>query len=253
LYLMHYQLLEHMTKGLSVMLRLNFFLLVGFYLFWREFPLALASLDFAFTVLTVIFLFTIKPKILRGEIPAYYRRDYSQMKVIAFLIQFFIQGALMRFGILSLYYGITLYLVRETPSDVARYQEVVMEIVLNPSMWLLAVVGFALAMYVVFYHERYASIREFSNSVVDIYNSYTYTEEGAVKEFIRRKDGELELFAVNGVKYDGATQQPSYETYTQADNHVFTEYHSEESTTVLSEESSVHQEGTPIVRRKARK
>ncbi|PLS15038.1 hypothetical protein CVD28_24470 [Bacillus sp. M6-12] len=247
-YLMHYQLLEHKAKGQGLMLRLNFFIFAGFYLFWHEYPLALATLDFSFTVLAVLFWLFVKPRMLRGDITAYYRRDYRKMKSSMFLIQLFIQGALMRFAVVALYYALTLYLVKDSPKEIETYQEVVSQILINPTVSMIAIAGFSLAMYVLFYHERYATIREFSNSVVEIYSSHPYTEEGAVNEFIERKDRELRLSDIDGVRYDGAWSTVSSEPESQP---VLSEITQAE--VVSASPETVQEEPTDIVRRKARR
>lgn len=240
MYLIHYQLLEHMEKGKGVMFRANLFIFAGFYLVLHKYPLTLASLDFSFTVLSLIFLFWLKPKMLRGEITAYYRRDYRKMKGSMFFIQLFIQGGIMRFLVLLLYYGVALYLVRNNSVELAQYKEVIFQILVNPLMMLVALAGFALAIYLVFYHEKYVTIREFSNSVMEIYSSYPYTEEGAVKEFISRKDRQFHLLDVDGVRYDGVWSTPSYVEPSQTEP-------------IAVEAPSVYEPQADTVRRKARR
>jgi hypothetical protein len=252
-YLMHYQLLEHKAKGWGMMLRVNLFLFLGFYLLLHRYPITLATLDFTFTVLSLVYIFYFKPNILRGKIKAYYRRDYRDMKTSIFLMQLFIQGGVIRFAVLSLFYGLTFYLVKDNPRDVEKYKEVVLEILINPTVSAIAIGAFAIAIYLLFYHEKYVSIREFSNSVVEIYSYNSYTEEGAVNEFIRRKDGEYELGNINGVKYDGNYSTSSQTTYTHDEPDYYPEQATYQEASGNEKASSIHEEPKKIVRRKARK
>lgn len=242
-YLMHYQLSEHVAKGNGLLMKLNVMLFIGCYIFYHDYPLFLASLDFSFTVYGLIFLYLIKPNMLKGKIPAYYRRDYREMKFSVFLMKFFIQGGCIRFAILSLYFLVTFYLVRDNPRDVAKYKAMILEIVINPEVSLVALLGFALSIYLVFYHKKYVSIREFSNSIVDIYKSYPYTEEGAVKEFVFQKDKQMELVNINGARYDEKeTTYPS--SYTVINEQVFTE---------AEHNKNVSDTSPGLIRRKARR
>lgn len=251
-YLVHHQLLEMLAGG-GYMVKINFILFIIFYLFMREYPLPLATLDLAFTVLAVAFHFVMKPKLLKGEIQGYYRRSYRDMKATSFLIHFFIKGGIQRFIVMALYYGVSLYLVRGDSSEVGRYVGYILETVLNPLMWLVAIAVFTFVLYQLLYKEKYTTIREFSNGVVEIYTSYPYNEEGAVNEFIRRKDGQLNLFDVDGVKYDGhmikAEPVSQYETRGEWTSREVVEQES----TVAVNEQPVHEPTTPMIRRKARK
>lgn len=243
-YLMHYQLSEHVANGNGLLMKLNVMLFIGCYIFYHDYPLFLASLDFSFTVYTLIFLYLIKPNMLRGKIRAFYRRDYREMKYSAFLMKFFIQGGCIRFVMLALYFLITFYLVKDNPKDIAKYKAMVLEIVINPEVSLLALIGFALSIYLVFYHERYVSIREFSNSIVDIYKSYPYTEEGAVKEFVFQKDKELELVNISGARYDEDINNSSSSDIVENHQVLFTENENNETSSNMPE---------GMVRRKARR
>lgn len=251
-YLIHHQLVEMLASG-GYMVKINLFLFIGFYLFLREYPLPLATLDLAFTLLAVLFHFVLKPKLLKGEVQGYYRRGYRDVKVTAFLIHFFIKGGIQRFIVMALYYGVSLYLVRGDTREVERYQGYILETVLNPIMWLVAIAVFAFVLYQLLYKEKYTTIREFSNGVVEIFTSYPYNEEGAVNEFIRRKDGELNMFDVEGVKYDGhmAVAQPV--TYAQTTPDRSGREWVQEDSSVAVKEEPVHEQVTSMIRRKARK
>lgn len=245
-YLIHHQLLEMLAGG-GYMFKINIILFGVFYLFMREYPLPLATLDVAFTVLAIGFHILLKPKLLKGEIQGYYRRSYRDMFMTPFLIHFFIKGGIQRFVIMALYYGLSLYLVRDNPGEVGQYQGLILETVLNPTMWLMAIALFSFVLYQLLYKEKYTTIREFSNGVVEIFTSYPYNEEGAVNEFVRRKDAELNLFDVDGVRYDGhmIASEPS---------HDWKERNSaQEEATRAVNERSVHEPTTPMIRRKARK
>ncbi|WCK57667.1 hypothetical protein PP175_26900 (plasmid) [Aneurinibacillus sp. Ricciae_BoGa-3] len=262
-YLMHPQLIQETANGFRMMLKGNFFILMGFYFLCNQYPKTIATLDFSFTVLSVLFFIFIKPRMMKGEIPAYYRRDYQSIKFLMFFMKVFILGGVMRFPILALFYGLNLYLVRNDTVEWEHYKSTVYAIINNPSINALAVGAFALAIFILFYQQRYASIQEFSNGVVEIFSRNVYSEEGAVKEFIRRKDQQLERNTIVQVKYDGTTTMasktnpmPSTKPYRITPMMVQT------NTTMVEEPTAVEQEvtqpATPIdatvsVRRQARR
>lgn len=245
-YLVHHQLLEMLAGG-GYMVKLNFVLLIVFYLFMREYPLSLATLDVAFTVLAIVFHFVMKPMLLKGEIRGYYRRSYRDMFLTPLLTHFFIKGGIQRFVVMALFYGISLYLVRGDAREVEQYQGQILETVWNLDMWLVAFAVFAFVLYQFLYKEKYTTIREFSNRVVEIYTSYPYNEEGAVNEFVRRKDAELNLFDVDGVKYDG------HMTATEPNDEGTKDEYIQGDSTVTMNGRDIHEPTTPMIRRKARK
>jgi hypothetical protein len=203
-YLMHLQIREEYIKGYGVMVRINFVLFLWFGLVMREYPAVLGTLDFSFTVLFTLFYFFVKPKMLRGEIPAYYRRNYEDIKYAIWVMNFFVQGGIIRFFVLVLYYGITFYLVRDDKYEWEEYKEIVLNMLINPTVSVVAIVMSILFVYLFFYQEKYTTIRDYSNRIVELCSFSHCTEREAFHQFIQLRDYQLGLESLSRVKYDGA-------------------------------------------------
>jgi hypothetical protein len=248
-YLMHLQLREEYMKGFGVMTRINFVLILWFWLAMREYPAFLGTLDFSFTVLFALFYFFVKPKMLKGEIPAYYRRNYTDIKYVLWVMNFFVQGGIIRFSILVLYYGITFYLVRNDVYEVEKYKEIVLNMLINPTISAVAFGMSIFFIYLLFYQEKYTTIRDYSNRVVEICRFSRCTEAEAVRQFIHWRDRQLQLDSFNGIKYDGAFASMYDDTHSKSEwNMDLQEQHNPH---VLEKE--MHEEENNIVRRQARK
>jgi len=208
-YLLHPQLIDYQRIGWKEIFSLHVWIFIIIALFIRLYPNSLVSFDLSMTILVLLFWFGIKPLMLKGLIPAYYRRDYNQ-NVLLWLCKLFIHGSIIRTFIMSIYYGLTLYLTYgKDMREYAHYLRIVKEeIVLNHRPQIVALALFLFLVYVMFYHERYVSIKEFSYEVSRIAREKHKSIWDATREFVYRKDLEFEKQVLDHVKYE--KDIPSY-------------------------------------------
>lgn len=200
-YLLHFQLFDGFLQSIAIIIPVTLFWFIGVYFVNGGYPPNIGALDTAFFVLSLGFIFYFKPRILKGKIKAYYRRDYNDIRYLLLVAIFVIQGAILRFPIFMGLYALN-WKLAETASVKANYLRQMRGFLFDPKMTLIAVLFFAVTMYFTFYSEKYVTIKEFSNSVVGIMRKNGISEDNATMQFIGIKDKYYEIDKFENVKYD---------------------------------------------------
>lgn len=187
--LMQFQLVNFYKSGMKLMVNLNIFILLFAYLVMHDYPRILATMDATFVVLSGIFFYIIKPKMLSGKIKAYYRRDYNDIRLLIMGAVILIQGALIRFPII---FGMLIFskYLSKSPYESERYLGMMKQMLINPNISIFAVIFALVVLYFVFYNERYTSIKGYSNGVTHLVVNSGMHFDLASREYIRIKDKE---------------------------------------------------------------
>lgn len=201
-YLMHYQLKgikeDAMKVGVSSSL---IFLLIAW--IWGTYPTILASFDLGICILSLVYYTLIKQMMFKGKIIAYYRRSYRDMYVFQLIILgILISGAWIRTVVIYGVYYLNYYFEGANAIRKSNYLNDFIELATNEVGYLLALIIIMYAIYVLFYSEKYTTIKEYSNTVVKLIKDHNYTINTAINKFITHKDRQYYLSELEGIYYD---------------------------------------------------
>lgn len=186
--------------GLVAKLHVPFYLIL---LFFQDYFSLLATMDAVIVALMVLFIFTLKPLMMRGVIEGYYRMNYEGTK--SMIWSFIFIGATIRTVLLGLYYAFIFSWVAgdETNHRHMLYMKGFEE---NFSSIVGLVLGLALCGYLfysLFYKHRFISIREFSNKVaMNMKRGLNYKDSSY--RVLNEKGYQLEQNPVQHVKYQNS-------------------------------------------------
>ena len=166
-----------------------------------EYPVFLASFDLAACSLLVLFIFIIKPLIFTGKIPAYYRKDYYKVNLILWLTKHLIFASVIRvttfMTILFLNYKLS-----NTKYKIDIYRSTFMRYISDFDSMAVALVFCLIAMYFIFYSEKFVSVKNYSNGVVDVMRKRNLEHIHAAPIFTRDLEKEYEISQLGDILYD---------------------------------------------------
>ena len=200
-YLLHFQLFDYFLSSMPIVFSGTALWLMLVYIVNGGYPKAIATFDITLFCLGTLFFLYIKPRLLKGKVKGYYRRDYNDIRYILLGISFIVQGAMLRTPIFMGLYGLNWYFA-DTVYRKAEYLRKMKSFLINPQMSLIALILFIFTIYLIFYSEKYVTIREFSNSVVKIMQKTGLSEEEATRQFILDKDRYYNICKLSNIKYD---------------------------------------------------
>lgn len=204
-----YEYYYNIDKWKSVLVLNGIFLLMTS--LFSDYPDVLISIDVAIIVSALIFRWFVRPLIMRGHVPAYYSKDYK----IGFLFPFFFTvapylywGAYIRSVAIFLYYAITLLLTMGTEREFQHYVNELRWNVTNMDGIFIGLLLFFLQIYVLYYHDRFISVKDFSNRTMQLVIERNFDMTMAMEKVLRDREKELEMKALGNVKYDGNYKDP---------------------------------------------
>lgn len=176
-----------------------------------EYPDLLISIDVAIVISALIFRWLGRPLIMRGYIPAYYSKDYK--KGILFPLFFTVApyvyfGAYIRSVVMFLFYAASLLLTMGNDREFQHYVNEMRWNVTNVDGILIGLLLFLLQIYVLHYHDRFISIKDFSNRSMQLVLERKMHIDMAMETVLRNREKELEMKALGNVKYDGNYKDP---------------------------------------------
>ena len=203
-YRIHHELNNHFSNH-----RLWFFwiivsaLITGILAFFRySYSHALKSFDFATSLIIVFYVIFIRPAIFKGKIKAYYRRRYKDLPALT--------GLYLRIAILSTGRILTAssfyYLIYKTGIEDA-YLSKIFENLYHPIATQIAVVIPLLLFFIMFYQDKYVTVREYSNEINYRLKELNFGLRSAVEDFLATKDEEYGIKEFKGMYYDYEEQK----------------------------------------------
>ncbi|MDF2880104.1 MAG: hypothetical protein K0R54_661 [Clostridiaceae bacterium] len=199
-YLVHYELKEILKNAIRAIMPINLILLTIFFIV--GYPKALKAYDIDVAICSMIFFGIIFPMIRTGKIEAYYRRNYYDLSTFITYTLPFTVGAVIRGCILIaleiLLTFVKIYKNKPIGSSIIIFIKSGFDWMLTP----IAILAFILVIFLLFYHDKYATVKYLSNSVVDIYNSTDLAYIPSFQRFNTLRDRELGLNKLSNFKRD---------------------------------------------------
>jgi len=200
-YLLHPGIIEYKRNSWFFQIKFNVFLLLVLALM-RIVPVAMMSFDIVMAFLLLSFWLIGRPIMLKGKMPfnTYYKRDY-QNDVFLLFSKIILFGSIVRTAVVTVYYLFYLWVVSGDHFETNHAIFQIKQILFNPVPQLIAVMVFLFFFYYMFLKEKYISIKDFTEEVMGIVYRKRYTINQAVRDFIYKRDSELEKELLKGVKY----------------------------------------------------
>jgi len=211
-YLWHQELADIFSKGFWSQIKINFIIVLILGLILRDYPISLGALDVAFSVMALLFYFLVRPFIMRGKLKAYFRRTYYGKSLYTDFMAYMIQGSLIRTTLWGFFYGLVILAERGNDFHYEKAIEGLQQMLIHPITTPLAVVLALVYFYWVFYQEKYTTIPNYSNGVMQRYLYGGLNMEGAFRSFRKDTDAEHKIERYVGVRYDGYMPNQSSDT-----------------------------------------
>ena len=164
-------------------------------LFIFSYPDWLKATDVVLSLFYIVFLKVMEPMMYRGDMPAYYRReyDYKDVGLYIFLKKYSVYS-LIRF----IFVAVVDYMnrVEGIPQDSifkGMYQRFTTPITLILVLYAISNV---------YFRNRYISIKDYSNGILFRMKELQMGEREAVVDLTKRRDEELGISEYNGYAYD---------------------------------------------------
>lgn len=153
---------------------------------------ALKAFDFALLANFLIYVSIIRPNIYKGRIKAYYRRKYN------IRASFRVYSVLTMFS-LGRVIGFSLYFFINDKSNVSKsIIENSHNTTITPAVSLISIV----LLYLAFYHDKYVSIKEYSNEITYRRREHGMNKDEAIRDFLMMKDKGYNIKEYAGYYYD---------------------------------------------------
>lgn len=192
-YMQHYKLENILNKKIAFK---TFLLSVGLTLILKylskPYPPYLRSFDLAISLIFILYLLILRSNIYKGNIIAYYRKDYSLALLnigktyyilanmsIGRLITFLMFIKKNSFFMSSFYKGF--------------YHPITTNLVIAISLILF---------YMFFFQDKYTTIKDYSNQITYRRKELGMYKKEAIKDFIKTKNKEYDIKEFDGVYYD---------------------------------------------------
>lgn len=170
---------------------------------------SIKSIELAIFAVSVFYLFILRPAIMKGRITAFYRRSYEGLTFVIFLYSRIAMIATGKVIGTCLFYIIVVrdfeFIIEVAKVLFEPYHPVYTRFVIALSLILF---------YLVFYHDRYVSIREYSNEINYRIKELNFGLRSAVEDFMAHKDREYGIKEFNGMYYDYEEQKQEEEKKT---------------------------------------
>lgn len=151
----------------------------------------LKAFDFGMFISISLYQLVLKPKIYRGEIKAYYRRDYQKLNGLITKYTFIAGTSQTRFILFGAY---TFFIERNLRGVFVNS----FHYIATPVSILISL----LFLYITFYQDKYSTIREYSNKVNYNIKSRGMDERTAILAFKTEKDEDFNIKEFRGMYYD---------------------------------------------------
>ncbi len=149
------------------------------------------TIDFWSLIILVVYSYILRPKIYRGKIKAYYRRDYKMVSKVT-------NGYFILIGTLSSNF-LTRTMIRAM--DLKSFNQAFQGL-FHPMGILVTVSTFVMVIYIIFYNDKYVSVQEFSDEVNYRMMFKKMHLQGAIDSLYRCKDKEYGVKEFYGTFYD---------------------------------------------------
>ena len=158
--------------------------------------------EFAIFLISMFYLFIVKPLIMRGKITAFYRRSYKGLSLIATI---YTRVAMIATGKVL---GTCLFYIVFT-RDIDYIMEL-SQYLFHPFHRVYSTIAVAISLllfFLMFYQDRYVTIREYSNEINYRIKELNFGLRSAVENFMAQKDKEYGIKEFNGMYYDYEEQK----------------------------------------------
>lgn len=174
-----------------------FFFFTNFMNGRREFyPTEMISFDAALTFSMLVFIKIVKPLLYNGTIKGYYRRNYKGLRFLLDLYWFLAIGSALRLVVAEGFYIVnTLKINRDALIKAMKYMYF-------PPVTISVLIISLVLFYLSYFQDKYISIRDFSNTVIDIIRKDGVSKEVAISTVKQMKDIEYGVSSYNGVLYE---------------------------------------------------
>ena len=178
-------------EGLSFGFALGAISAVIILIFKLQYNHMLKASDFVFLISIGLYQLILKPKIYRGEINAYYRRNYKILIRFMEIYAFWGTMAVWRFLIMATYQGIKTH-------DLS----IVLGNIYHSKATPITILASLLIFYLTYYQDKYTTIKEYSNKVNYKIKELKMHESDAIRKFYEEKDKEYKIKEFRGMYYD---------------------------------------------------
>lgn len=163
---------------------------------------SIGPIEFTLFLVSIFYLFILKPLIMQGRITAFYRRSY---KNLSWIIMVYSRIAMIATGKVI---GTCLFYLIFT-RDIDFIMELA-QILFKPfhPVYSTAVVIISLILFfLIYYQDRYTTIREYSNGINFRIKELNLGIGAAIKDFMAQQDEEHGIKEFNGTYYDYEEQK----------------------------------------------
>jgi hypothetical protein len=200
-YVAHPELYNFITNGWKYIFSTHMFFYLVIVLI-HDYSWLLATMDVTITVSLLLFWLFLRPAILRGLIPAFYRKSYDEMKFTYFFGSFVFHGAILRTAVLALFYIATFMITKHDPIQTHHYIVKLQQSLTSRDGMVLGVLIGLYFLFRYFYSDTFISIREYSNRVVKMMREKGANVEFSSDQVMKKRQIELEKKGIQDVKYD---------------------------------------------------